>query len=41
MARASIIIIDNLRVSQRGKRVYLRVREVNLGGGQGGTGLYS
>jgi hypothetical protein len=41
MARAFAIIIDNLRVSQRGKRVYLYIREVNLRGGRGGTGLYS
>jgi hypothetical protein len=41
MARAFIIIINNLRVSQRGKRVYLYIREVNSGGGRGGIGLYS
>jgi hypothetical protein len=41
MARASAIIINNLRVSQRGRRVCLRVREVNLKGGRGGIGLYS
>ena len=41
MAKAFIIIINNLRVSQRGKRACLRVREVNLKGGQGGIGLYS
>jgi hypothetical protein len=41
MARASIIIINDLRVSQRGKRVYLCVKEVNSGGGRGGIGLYS
>jgi hypothetical protein len=40
MARAFAIIIDDLRVSQRGGRVCLWVREVNLGGGRGGTGLY-
>jgi hypothetical protein len=41
MARASIIIINDLRVSQRGRRVYLHIREVNSKGGRGGTGLYS
>jgi hypothetical protein len=41
MARASVIIIDNLRVSQRGKRVYLYIREVNLRGGREGIGLYN
>jgi hypothetical protein len=40
MAKASIIVIDDLRVSQRSRRVYLRVGEVNSGGGQGGIGLY-
>jgi len=41
MARASVIVIDDLRVSQRGRRACLYIREVNLGGGRGGTGLYS
>jgi hypothetical protein len=41
MAKASAIVIDDLRVSQRGGRVYLYIREVNLKGGRGGIGLYS
>jgi hypothetical protein len=41
MARAFIIIIDDLRVSQRGKRACLHVRKVNLKGGQGRIGLYN
>jgi hypothetical protein len=41
MARAFIIIIDDLRVSWRGRRVCLYVGEVNSGGGRGGMGLYS
>jgi hypothetical protein len=41
MARAFTIIINNLRVSQRGKRVCLYVREVNSRGGRGGIGLYN
>jgi hypothetical protein len=41
MARTSIIIINNLRVSQRGKRACLHIREVNSEGGRGGIGLYN
>jgi hypothetical protein len=40
MARASVIIIDDLGVSRRGRRACLRIREVNLRGGRGGIGLY-
>jgi hypothetical protein len=40
MARAFAIVIDNLGVNRRGRRAYWRIREVNLGGGRGGTGLY-
>jgi hypothetical protein len=41
MARVSIIIINDLRVSRRGRRVYLYIREVNSRGGREGMGLYS